>query len=664
MLSSHSSGVMPHNAPELLHRQAQAPQPRVSIAQYNGAPAGFPAVRLNTVYRPNAAFIPINTQSYDPPAPPTHAVRRDLRRPDPVEISEIQGGVPQTYRVMRLEKTPSASKVDSKPRDSASAWEKVIRTEKHMPQSMIRDKIHGLQKKRSVSKKKQDKNDTIQRQLDKAEADLTSWDPDRRFCYKLVQLESEWRTAGDRSEQTSRRYRGHSRRSKSPKMERTAVIAYFKRAPAVGQQELRLSEAESKMRQMQHARQPHVQPSSAGLSPVVLNQELTHCTHAAIPKSTQPVLDLRLNGQPKPAARQQTTHFAAQAQPPRQGAFNTAQPSGRTSVKQDHAMPRVADTPRSGQGELPDQSPPRLPAIRLPTAPPPVKGPVLVPRAPTPMPTEEAGNLAKPPKPSASVLQSQAVSGPQAGASRTGHSAPRKIVVETNPNARDSINVYHVSDRSSSTSDDGWSEDESEDTRPSSISSDHNPPQRGRGRSPAPKHKDHGNVIIQEPRHTRRDVENFSNERVSMLPFRPHVRFDSPGHRYREESRSPRRGSYPQHRPEGSWRRVEASRIIQNKSGVRHVSASTARREVFAERLSRNEKPLERARMDDNDRFEHFEKEIRRRRELKERHQREYGHRYADSDSRWSDEEAREYMRQKEISDGPSLRSFRHQERR
>ncbi|KAF4950320.1 hypothetical protein FSARC_13238 [Fusarium sarcochroum] len=641
-------GAMPRHVPEVLHQHPQAPQPRAPMPQHNGAPAGFPA------------FIPINTQSYHPPpAPPVHAVPTDLRRPDPVEISDLRGRDPQTYRALRLEKAPTTSSVDGKARETESAWEQVIRTEKTISQSMIRDRIEHLQKNtKSVAKKKQEKNETIQLQLDKAQADLTSWDHDVRFYYKLVQLESEWRAADDRkhkderTERSAKKHRGHSKRSKSPKMERVAVIAYFKRTPTVRQHDPGPIDVDAKMRYMQQVQQPSVQPNMKNLPPVILSQGFSHPATAGPFRSTTSTMDPRLNFQPKPILRQQAVHPVPQAQSPHQGTFRNPQQSGMAPARQDNAMTHAAGAARPGQGGLPAQQPTRLPAVRLPIHPPHIKGPL--PASRTSPTTAPAGP------------------GTPAGAFETGNLPQGKIVVETDPNTRDNIKVYHVSDRSSSSSDDFWSDDESEGTRPSSINSDNSLPHRGRGRSPKRTHPDHlGNVIIQDPRHVKKDAEYVSDERAPKHSRRPHVRFDSPDHRYREGSRSPRREPYSQRRSEESRMRAEPPRIIQQ---VRHVPAP--RREVFSERFDRDNQPLERARMRDTHRehegrrdsvrFKHAEEDVRPRHEFRERRhdRREEDRENAESDSRWSDEEARDYMRQREQPNRPSLRPSRHQEGR
>ncbi|KAF4971137.1 hypothetical protein FSARC_1970 [Fusarium sarcochroum] len=85
---------------------------------------------------------------------------------------------------------------------------------------------------KSVTKKKEDKNDTIQMQLNMAQDNSTRKVSDPRKYYELVQLESEWKTVESYELKDGKR-RARSSRAKSPRMERIAIIAYFVLEPAV-----------------------------------------------------------------------------------------------------------------------------------------------------------------------------------------------------------------------------------------------------------------------------------------------------------------------------------------------------------------------------------------------------------------------------------------------
>ncbi|KAF4950697.1 hypothetical protein FGADI_8031 [Fusarium gaditjirri] len=632
-------GAMPQNIPAPMHH-TQAPQTRPSMPRQNGAPAGLPA------------FMPVNTRPYShPPAPPV-----DLQRQDPAEIKNARSGEPPMYRALRLEKIPNASS-GGKARNTEYDWETITRTDKNMPQSRIKERIEHLDKTtRSVSKKKQDKNETIQLQLDRAQADLTKEDRDFRFYYKLAQIESEWRAADDlrhrddRSVRSSRKHRSHSKRSKSPKLERVAINAYFQRMPADGRQSSRTLDTHGSMRPPRQIQKTSAQPRMGGLPPVALPQGFVPPPPTAAPAVTAsvrpappPATDPRLNGQPRPPAGEQNVPRMPQAHSPRQGPFNNTQQSGMPPAKPGIAVPHnagvVAPVPAPAQGQVP--------AINIPIDRPP-HGPMPGAKDPPQMPP----------------------SGP--GAPKTPFEAGNRPAKKTEPesgfNIEDKAKAYHGSGPSSSLSDgdgdgdgDEWSGDESEDTKPSSIDSGSSP-QRGRGRSPNPKRMPsdhHEHIIIQDPRNPRRDAEYMADNRSSRHSDWQHVRFNPPSRRYRDESCSPRGEHHSlQEQP---WK-GEPPRIIQAaRPIVRHVRGTAPRRDdSYDIRPSRTDKPLERARLDDghrerdirrdNERFKHLEEDLRRRREFKERREdrRSDDYKYVDPEPRWSDRRAREYMSHRE----------------
>ncbi|KAF4994016.1 hypothetical protein FGRMN_6050 [Fusarium graminum] len=615
------TGAMPHNVPTLLHQRPQAPQPGPAIPMRNNAPAGFPA------------FVPANTQRYHHhPTPPMK-----MHQQDAAQIQGIRSREPQTYRALRLEKLPSISS-SGRGRGGKSDWEEVIRTDSGLSQSMIRDRIEELQNDLSpVSKKKQEKSETLQRQIDKAQADLTSEDLDLRFYYKLAQLESQWRRVDDRrhkddrSVRSTKKHSRHSKRSKSPKMERVAVIVYFKRTPTDVRHELRPVKAQVPIRQPRQSQQPR----TGGSPPGPRTQGFAHPAPAApiIPRPS--TVDPRLNGQPQPVAGQQPGRPEPQAQSPQQGTLNSAQKSTMLPMRQGGAIPHNAGTARP--------APPSGPSLpnQFPIRPPHIQGPLPVQNA---MP-----NMASP------------GTGASKGTSESSNMPQKKIVLETNPSARDDGKAYYDSDEGSLSLSDEGSEDESEDTRPSSVNSDRVSTQRGRGRSPGQMYPDpRGNVVIQNTRQNEKDTKYVFDHHAPKPVHPQQVRFNPPNCRYTEGSCSPRREHRSHHRHEES-RRVEPPRIIQApRQSVRHVPAPPARRETFDRRTSRNDKPLERARFDDthcerdirrdNDRFTHFEEDVRRRRESRDRRdsRREHDHKYLDSEFRWSDRRARNYMRPKE----------------
>ncbi|EWG46509.1 hypothetical protein FVEG_06975 [Fusarium verticillioides 7600] len=645
-------GAMPQNIPEPMYH-TQAPQTRPSMPQQNGAPAGLPA------------FMPANTRRYShPPQPPM-----DLRLQNPAEVKNVRSRELPVYRALRLEKTPVTSS-GGKARDTEYDWEIITSTEKNMSQSRIKERIEHLDRTtRSVSKKKQDKNETIQLQLDRAQADLTKEDRDFRFYYKLAQIESEWRAADDsrhqddRSVRSSRKHRSHSKRSKSPRLERVAINAYFQRMPASGRHTPRTLDTHVSMRQPRQTQQTPAQPRMGGLPPVALPQRFAPPPPTAAPAAAapvrpapRPVTNPRFNGQLRPPMGEQNVPRMPQAQSPRQGPFNNAQQSGMPPAKPGNAIthnagavppvtvPASAPAPTPAQGQVPAAPPPRLPAINIPINRPP-HGPLPGPKGPPQMPSSGPG----------------APKAPFEASNRS----PKKTAPEPGFNFGDGVKVIDNSGLSSSPSNgdsDECSEDESEDTGPSSVDSGSSP-QRGRGRSPNPKRmpsNHHENIIVQDPRNIRKDAEYIVDDRSSRHSDRQHVRFNSPGRRYRDESCSPR-GGYPSPR-EQPWR-GEPPRIIQAaRPSVRHVRGTAPRRdESYDIRPSRTDKPLERARLDDghrerdvrrdNDRFkQNLEEDLRRLRELKERREdrRPDDYKYVDREPRWSDQRAREFMSHRE----------------
>ncbi|KAG8668759.1 hypothetical protein FPOAC2_08063 [Fusarium poae] len=621
MANLHPSGAMPRDIPPQLHQQAQASHSGRSMPQSNGVSARYPA------------YVPVNTQPYHhPPLPPM-----GLHGSPDIQTSQSRN--PQRYRALRLEKA-----------SSDSSWEETIISEKPMSQSMIRDRIDWLQKNTiSVAKKKQEKNEAIQNQIDKAQADLTREDRDVRFYYKLVQLESEWRAADDRrrddkSERSSRRHRSHSKRNKFPKLERVAIVAYFVSTPAADRHGSRphgTNMLPKQSKQTYHSQT--AQKNAQGLPPVTLASSFARPVPPNVHGSAPPATDSKPKSHPKPIITQQTVVPQApqppQAQPPYQGPLNMPKQNGMAPASHNVVLPQIVKPAGPAPPQVSVGQPPKLPPIQLPLRPPQVPGPLSVPNAPP----------AKPP------------AGPVRGATDAGRqpTAPKIAIVESKPKVRDNIEIYHVSDQSSSSSDNGWSEDESEGTTPSSISSDHSLQQRGRGRSPKRTHSDyHRNVIIQDSRQA---------EKRDTPPQRQRVRFNSPDYLYREESRSPREKYHARSRAEEPWR-AEPPRIIQvPRHSVRHVPGLSTRHDTSNNKDNIGERPLERARLNDshhehdirrdNDRFKYLEEDARRRRDFRERRndRREDGDKYEGSDSRWSEQQARDYMHQRE-----SRRSYRH----
>ncbi|KAM5345418.1 hypothetical protein ACJ41O_011280 [Fusarium nematophilum] len=787
-------GAMPYNSPEPQHHQPRPTLPGPPIPRLNQrAPGGLPAAmppHSNHVTMPTN-----NSPQHFPPAPPPHAVPRDLRPTHAVEISDIRDeGLTEddarerlsTYKVMRFEKVAKSYHPDDEGYPMKPTWEKVLRTEQtDVSQQDARRKVRQLQREtKPVLEKKAAKSVAIQRQLERAREELTSRDPDPRYCYKLVQFESLFRKVDDRQvvhigrhkdrkDRRDRKYAKYSKRSRSPTKERYAIIAFYKRTPAPGNSTLKMLEEHSREQSMKHemammppAQHPHAQQKPAGFPPAAHRPGPPNLAPAAAIRSAVPPMAPRADSQVKPTLPpmpKQPDHPPPRAQPGAQGKpqhnedlEKNAAPGKQGTAPPPHDLPpaipakaaapapprappatappmpgAVPSTPQRPAINLPPKpgAVPPAPAVNLPPKPgavppgrpmvslPPKPGAAPVAKLPPAIPAPKAqgqpaptlpvrvaaGNTGDvphqqklpgftlPPRPGAgeraAPLKAPAVLGhpPKAAQTRppTQPVPPRPdIIVTTNTGGKGKIKVYHDSSRSSKSSrstkssrssrsshsselsDDCFSADESEGTRPSSISSASSSARRDRGRSPARMPKSHREPIDErDSRQARRGPEYMAEKRGPALPSHPRIRLPSPRRR-RDESHSPRREFYPNRQEDApEWaprRRAQSPRIIQRKRSVRLVSAPEARREIFADEMGRLENKLERARLDDahrdrevrreNGRFERLDEDVRQRRGLRARLQdrREVDYKHADQDFRWPDRDAREYMRQRE----------------
>ncbi|RSL71178.1 hypothetical protein CEP54_001483 [Fusarium duplospermum] len=297
------------------------------------------------------------------------------------------------------------------------------------------------------------------------------------------------------------------------------------------------------------------------------------------------------------------------------------------------------------------------------------------------------------------------------------------VVTTTIGGKRRKSKAYEESDRSSrgsAASDDCFSADESEGTRPSSVSSDSASRRRSLDQSSTRARKDWHEDVRDSRRSKRESDEEHSPRRVSRprarfnspsrrgesshrrreSPHRrgessyhrgesprrrrepshrrresPHRRRDSP-HRRREESMSPRRDYY---RDDNEWvpRRRErelSPRVVQRNPAPRLVSVPEAKREIYADRGgSHQENRLERVRREDDIREREIRRDNDRLRDLGDRgfrHRRglrsrifdllgdEFSH--GSREPRWREGDAREYMRRS--ADFDRLRPLRDRE--
>ncbi|RTE72230.1 hypothetical protein BHE90_013364 [Fusarium euwallaceae] len=419
--------------------------------------------------------------------------------------------------------------------------------------------------------------------------------------------------------------------------------------------------------------------------------------------------------------------------------------------------PNVAPGPRGASPNLPANLN-AAPALRGPPPAAPRPGPV--PNTQAPVPPPNAPGRAAPPAQATGVNPGR-MPNPQARPSFDPHAAPQKPGVsppEMRPQPNDQVKLrkppvgpqvnapgspatakdhiivtttiggkrrgtgeYIDSDRSSpdsAESDDCFSADESEGTRPSSVGSDSGSRRNSRDQSSARARKDrHAEV-----KDSHRNMRDSDDERSSRHVSRPRARFHSPSrrgeslrrrrespqrrgessyhreesprrrrepshrrresphrrrespHRRREESRSPRRDY---HRDDNEWvprRESELSpRVVQRNPAPRLVSVPEAKREIYADHEnSRRENRLERVRREDdrereiwrdNDRLRDLgDRGFRHRRGLRSRIFDLLGDEFSHGsrDSRWREGDAREYMRRS--ADFDRLRPLRERE--
>ncbi|KAH7134547.1 hypothetical protein B0J13DRAFT_560633 [Dactylonectria estremocensis] len=105
----------------------------------------------------------------------------------------------------------------------------------------------------------------IQRQLELTKETLSQNDPDKRYCYKLIQFESQLRKVHERELQyLENDHKGkkkkqiiHPKSGKyKPTFERVAITAYFKRTPVSKFSAVRTLEKEERRQRAQQLRMP------------------------------------------------------------------------------------------------------------------------------------------------------------------------------------------------------------------------------------------------------------------------------------------------------------------------------------------------------------------------------------------------------------------------
>lgn len=622
----------------------------------NRGPAGMPPNMQNQHMQPqNQPMMHMGPPPSFPP-PPQHAVPHDLRPRNTVEISDIRSERfteadarerLSSYVVIRLEKTDNAYDVDEEGFPLTPTWEKVRQiTQTDLSQQEIKRQVRVLEREtKPLTEKKAACSLAIQRQLELTQEKLSQTDPDKRFCYKLVQFESKLRKLEERELQYIEKYNKggkkdkkgkkyvttHSKKSKSkPKYERVSITAYFKRTPTPEQSGLRLlEEREQRMRmppppqQMPVSFPPVMHPAGGPTLPM----------HPANPGPP-------INSMPPP---------------------NPGPPAG---VQKNTAPPN-----------------------NQPKQPPPPKNP---PKPPTQGKPDTGGKGGKEGKDN----------------NQPKPMTPNVQVITVGKNMKAYRGSPRSSD-GSLTSEDSYSSSSTGSTPQSSLGSAPNSHKRGRGRSRTPvqriKLPEHFGVVIprQHSQHEKNYIvdsyppriavaeqvpfpsSQFSSVNMAPLrqdrrpilhddelfrqdrrPIRPILRDDEP---FRQDRRPILRDDEPSHKRRTT---LLPPRIHQQRPSVRLVAPSEARHEVLQDGLERVEGRLERLRLDaayrdeefrrDDERFDRLAEEPRRRVVLPNRFRDTFAEDQIlrERESRWPERDAHEYMRQREPVFGREAHPF------
>ncbi|KAK2029883.1 hypothetical protein LX32DRAFT_587717 [Colletotrichum zoysiae] len=175
-----------------------------------------------------------------PIPPPNEVIPLELRHKRLVERSDLRSErmtdadareALSEYAVYRFEKVNDANEIDDEGYPVKPTWENVTRTEvRDLSKPTITRNIRQLNEEgKSVMQKKLDLTAAQQRQIEKAQNDLETHNPDKRFYYTLQQIDSKTRKLN----QDSIEYRQYmaGRESKKPRdgENATAILKERKR---------------------------------------------------------------------------------------------------------------------------------------------------------------------------------------------------------------------------------------------------------------------------------------------------------------------------------------------------------------------------------------------------------------------------------------------------
>lgn len=570
-------------------------------------PNGNMRVSANIPVQPfmmNQATMP-SIPSTQQAVPPFHTGPQFSRPKPRYEISDIRNEADareqlSSYVVIRLEKADCSNEIDDTGSPMMPTWERVKQTvQTGMPKSEVAGRVKLLNKQgTSVLDKKATLPPAAQRQLEIAEEKLTTNDPDPRYQHALAQFEEELKLLDQQLIPASKGHKKEKKKGKHAKKrrvkstyERVSITAYFKRLPKPSQNSKQMLEENERERQRVHqmARPPPPQKFP-------------------VQKPTAPVPSLP-NG---PPARGPPVQQRAPAAPP---------------VRE---LPKIVTQAKDGENsnrEERDESQSQSSEDKRTIPPPQNKE-----RTESSI-GERAQNIPIPP--------------------RSGKSS--KVRFDSPRNSQSSFS-----------SEASWSTDQSDVMTPqSSVGSDSHFSKPERGRT---LYRPHQRPRADSSRQGSWErpyyiIETQTSRRTPSPSPRRHL----PAQSVPRSSISPqtRQAGFPDHfedavQPTYQRKSTLPPRIIQAAHGVRRVSPPEARQQIINDSMERIGSRLERRRYQgdarrewklhqgDDLRFDQLEEDIQQRRRLRARLrglQQSEGYEPSERSARWSEDEAKKYMR-------------------
>lgn len=266
-----AGGGQPRQAPESGFHPASRPGERGPIR----VPPGMaPGINPTIIPEAHPGMRQVRPSPPDP-SPPTHAIPRELRARSTVQTSDIrnerltEADARQrlsSWVIYQIEKADSSHEVDAAGYPLKPTWENVTFTEETnlISQHEATRRVRELQwKNQPLSEEKANLSANIQRQLVKLHEMLQGTEPDTRYSYTLIQLQSDFKNVAHAPVEyyskgrKGKKYTVDRKKSKrSPKYkQRVAVTAYFLRAPALDQSALSMLRERESDEQLRAERQ-------------------------------------------------------------------------------------------------------------------------------------------------------------------------------------------------------------------------------------------------------------------------------------------------------------------------------------------------------------------------------------------------------------------------